>query len=256
MQTLEKEHAENMQGMRREKSDMEAMRQMIRNEIKISDKISYLECSENPLSADIGIIRDGGATWLYDVGDGMKSIVPLVETGESCHVVLSHFHQDHMGNIGRILTEEIYVSNETAKHVPSYEAKNMTMQNGLKNEAEKSESLALKCRLVQREQTIGGLRIFPIPSSHAKGCLGLEVDGTYAFVGDALYCKARNGYCIYNAQLLKEEIAVLSSLQAPYLLVSHYKGLVRRKDEVIAELQEIYAKRIKSEPEICVPFTV
>lgn len=35
--------------------------------IKINDKISYIKASENPLSADVGIINVCGATWLYDV---------------------------------------------------------------------------------------------------------------------------------------------------------------------------------------------
>ncbi len=38
------------------------------DEIIINDKIRYIPCSENPLSADIGIIREGADTWLYDVG--------------------------------------------------------------------------------------------------------------------------------------------------------------------------------------------
>lgn len=261
MQVYESKHAENMRGM------CETMQQLIQNEIKISDKISFLECSENPLSADIGIIREGGATWLFDVGDGMKNIVPLVETGESYRVVLSHFHQDHMGNTCRIKAEEIYVSGETYKHVRKQESlcgsgisadairknENAIGREGIA-EAEGSRSVSDRCKIIAKDVMIGDLHLFPIPSSHAKGCLGLEVDGSYAFVGDALYCKARGCYGIYNAQLLKDEIAVLSRLQAPYLLVSHYEGLVRRKDEVIAELQEIYAMRYKNESEIRLPF--
>ena len=37
-------------------------------EIRINGKISYIKASENPLSADIGIIRENGTTWLFDVG--------------------------------------------------------------------------------------------------------------------------------------------------------------------------------------------
>ena len=40
------------------------------NKIKLTDKISYIAASTDPLSADIGIIRDNGVTWLYDVGNG------------------------------------------------------------------------------------------------------------------------------------------------------------------------------------------
>ena len=188
----------------------------------INEKISYIECSEDPLSADIGIIRDGDAVWLYDVGSDERAITEL--TGKY-NVVLSHFHQDHTGNIGKIAVKEAFVSDETTHHI-------------------KMGTVA------DRDIYIGNLHIFPLPSSHCKGCLGLEVDETYAFVGDALYSKFRDGYYIFNAQLVKDEIAVLQNLKAPYLLVSHLKGLVRRRDEVIAELTELYQHRDKNSPEI------
>ncbi|MBQ6256877.1 MAG: hypothetical protein IJJ60_09855, partial [Clostridia bacterium] len=61
------------------------------DEIKINDKISYIASSENPLSAEIGIIRDNGVTWLYDVGNG-ENHIPDLDGGYN--IVLSHFHQD------------------------------------------------------------------------------------------------------------------------------------------------------------------
>lgn len=191
-------------------------------EIIINEKVSYIECSEDPLSADIGIIRDGDAVWLYDVGSDERAISEL--TG-NYNVVLSHFHQDHTGNIGKITVKEAFASDETKRHV----------QMGT---------------VADRDVYIGNLHIFPLPSSHCKGCLGLEVDEAYAFVGDALYSKFRDGYYIFNTQLVKDEIAVLKSLKAPYLLVSHFKGLIRRRDEVIAELEELYQHRDKNSPEI------
>ena len=191
-------------------------------EIIINEKVSYIECSEDPLSADIGIIRDGDAVWLYDVGSDERAISEL--TG-NYNVVLSHFHQDHTGNIGKITVKEAFVSDETKRHV----------QMGT---------------VADRDVYIGNLHIFPLPSSHCKGCLGLEVDEAYAFVGDALYNKFRDGYYIFNTQLVKDEIAVLKSLKAPYLLVSHFKGMIRRRDEMIAELEELYQHRDKNSPEI------
>ncbi len=192
------------------------------NPIAISEKISYIPCSDDPLSADIGIICDGDETWLYDVGADERAIAGL--TG-SYSVVLSHFHQDHTGNLERLNTKALYVSGETKRHV------------GMGT-------------LVERDIQIGNLHIFPLPSSHCKGCLGLEVDGTYAFVGDALYSKFRNGCYIFNAQLVKEEIAVLKRLNAPYLLVSHFEGLIRPREAVIAELEEVYALRTPNCAEI------
>ena len=191
-------------------------------EIIINEKVSYIERSEDPLSADIGIIRDGDAVWLYDVGSDERAISEL--TG-NYNVVLSHFHQDHTGNLGKLSIKEAFVSDETKRHV----------QMGT---------------VADRDVYIGNLHIFPLPSSHCKGCLGLEVDEAYAFVGDALYSKFRDGYYIFNTQLVKDEIAVLKSLKAPYLLVSHFKGLIRRRDEVIAELEELYQHRDKNSPEI------
>lgn len=194
------------------------------NRIRINDKISYIEASDNPLSADIGIIEDNGSTWLYDVGNGEKSISGL---DGSYHVVLSHFHPDHTGNISRVRTGSIYVSRETYAHV--------------------------QCGTVVNDDLyIGNLHIFPLPSSHTKGSLGLEVDGEYAFIGDALYSKVKDGYYIYNAQLLKNEIQVLSALRAPNLLVSHFKGLIREKVAVIDELRTIYGMREKNTSEIMV----
>ena len=40
------------------------------NEIRINEKISYIPAADEPLSADVGIIRDEGKLWLFDVGCG------------------------------------------------------------------------------------------------------------------------------------------------------------------------------------------
>ncbi len=191
-------------------------------EIAINEKISYIECSDNPLSADIGIIRENGVNWLYDVGCGEKNIAALKD---EYNIVLSHFHQDHIGNIDKMNSQKLYLSKETYKHV--------------------GEGI-----IVDSDVHVGNLHIFPIPSSHARGCVGLEIDGTYAFVGDAMYSKLSPSGRIYNVQLLKDEIKVLRELKSQYLLVSHFKGLVRNKDEVIAELERIYQKREKNNPYI------
>lgn len=191
-------------------------------EIIINEKISYIECSDDPLSSDIGTIRDGDAAWLYDVGSDERAISEL--TG-NYNVVLSHFHQDHTGNVERLRIKEAFVSPETKRHV----------RMGT---------------VVDKDIFIGNLHIFPLPSSHCKGCLGLEVDETYAFVGDALYSTSKNGYYVFNAQLVKDEIAVLKKLKAPFLLVSHFKGMVRCRDEEIAELEDLYRHRDKNSSEI------
>ena len=63
--------------------------------------------------------------------------------------------------------------------------------------------------------------------------------------GDTLYSKARDGYYVFNAQLVKEEIAVLKGLKAPYLLVSHYKGLPGLS--AVLHFGKKYVERFKTE---------
>ena len=195
------------------------------NRISINDQISYIEASDDPLSADIGIIRTAGGVWLYDVGNGAENVAWLTE---EYRIVLSHFHADHTGNIDRLRAEHIYGSGETCRH-------------------------NRRGTVISEDTCFGEIHLFPLPSSHARGCLGLEVGERYAFVGDALYSRVRDGFYVYNAQLLREEIAVLGALKAPYLLVSHYKGMLRRKEEVLEELNAIYASRDKNTAEIRVP---
>ena len=188
----------------------------------INERISYIEATDEPLSADIGIIRCIDAEWLYDVGNDERSLGGL--KGQY-NVVLSHFHQDHTGCLDKVRIGELYVSAETFRHTG-------------------------RGTIADRDLTIGDLHIFPISSSHTKGCLGVEVAGEYAFVGDALYSKVKDGYYVYNAQLLKDEIATLKKLKASKLLVSHFKGLIRPKHEVIEELEQIYSMREKNNPYI------
>lgn len=191
----------------------------------ISEKISYIAACDNPLSADIGIIKSGDTFWLFDVGNG-ENRTP--ELDNRYRVVLSHFHQDHIGNINKIQSEEVYVSKTTYEHVH-------------------------KGTVVTEDLYIGGLHIFPLPSSHAPGCLGLEVDNTYVFVGDALYSRIKDDNYVYNVQLLKDEIEVIKKLKAPFILVSHYAGMIRNREDVIEELETIYSMRNRNSSEILVP---
>ena len=95
------------------------------------------------------------------------------------------------------------------------------------------------------------IHIFPLPSSHAKGSLGMEI-GDYAFLGDATYSTMKQGKVCYNASVLKEEIAVLKNLSAKFFLISHDEKFIRPKEEIIEELEEIYKKRDPKESYICI----
>ena len=83
-------------------------------EIRINDKISYIECSEDPLSADVGIIREPDGIWLYDVGNDVRNLEGL---DGKYNVVLSHFHLDHVGSLEKLNVQTLFLSKETQKHL-------------------------------------------------------------------------------------------------------------------------------------------
>lgn len=188
----------------------------------ITEKIACLPASDDPLSADVGIVSGAGCTWIFDVGsgDGAAALIQDIE-GEK-RVALSHFHADHAGNIGRISFDALYGGAFTVKRLG------------------RGESVTAPIRFAD------GVTLFPIPSSHSKGALGLETDG-YAFVGDATYPMPKNGGAAYNTSLLKETIRALEGLSARFLLLSHDPAFVRPKEEVMAELQRVYASRAPGE---------
>ena len=91
------------------------------------------------------------------------------------------------------------------------------------------------------------LHLFPIPSSHAKGSLALEVDETWCFLGDAAYATQKNGQTIYNAERLLAEIRVLKNVRAPYFLLSHSEPFQQNKEDVLEWMEAIYEKRKRDE---------
>ena len=196
--------------------------------LSLDSGIRYLKSTADPLSADIGLIRGKDHLWLFDVGAGAQALERLQALPQKPCVVLSHFHPDHMGNLDKLDWEALYLGRYTFQK-PGFGTvvrKPMTISDGIQ------------------------LTIFPIPSSHAKGSLGLEVNEAYAFLGDVVYSSEKQGRTVYNATLLKDTIASLRTLRAPYFLLSHAEPFVQKKEEVLAMLEDIYAQRKPSCPDI------
>ena len=78
----------------------------------------------------------------------------------------------------------------------------------------------------------------------------MEVNGEYAFWGDAAYCTKKNGRTVYNAQLLLEQIRLLRSLSSKYILLSHDERFVLAKDSLLSELCGWYDRREGKNPYI------
>lgn len=216
--------------------------------IRINGTVSYIESTNDPLSAEVGVIRGREKIWLYDVGNSGESreeirnlISPAQDTGRTpspllssgselpCSVVLSHFHPDHIGNLAGLPDPlELYVGGNTWKYT--------------------KKGIAVTGDLYLEDGC--ALHLFPLPSTHAKGSLGLEVDGEYAFLGDGLYPGRKGGRAVYNAQFLKEGIDVLKSLKAHTFLLSHRDPFAQGREETIRELEEIYSRREANQPYI------
>ena len=202
----------------------------------INDHISYLTPTEHPLSANVVIIEGDAFFWVYDVGN--HPAVPEIlqkkskQTGKKIRVILSHFHPDHIGNLSEISCEAVYQGKNTFRYT--------------------------KTGTVIEEDTWfqdGDVRLhlFPIPSSHAKGSLALEVDETWCFLGDAAYATQKNGQTIYNAERLLAEIRVLKNVRAPYFFLSHSEPFQRNKEDVLEWMEAIYEKRKRDESYIKTP---
>ncbi len=188
--------------------------------VKINERISYIPPTENPLSANIGIVRGEKSVWLFDLGCSNEAAEAINSIDMPKNAVVSHFHPDHMGNLDKLDLNEIYLGANTFKYAKCGTVidKDVFITDGI------------------------ALHIFSLPSSHAKGSVGLEA-GEYAFLGDATYTTRKQGKACYNASVLKEEITVLKKLSAKFFLLSHDEKFIRTKEEVIAGLEEIYSRR-------------
>ena len=200
--------------------------------IKISPRISYLPASAPPLSADVGIITTSGAVWIFDAGSNDEALNLINSIKRERRIVLSHFHADHTANLHRLTLDgdkdRIYGGSFTRKKF-----------------ADKADITVIDKDLYFDE----GIHLFPIPSAHAKGCVGLEADG-FAFVGDSTYCDVREGKAVYNAGQLQGLIKALKGLKAEKLLLSHERPLECDREAEIIRLEEIYSLRKKDEPYI------
>ena len=207
--------------------------------IKVTERISYIKAETEPLSADVILIEGDEYFYLFDVGNAPETAQYLQQLTKPCKVILSHFHQDHMGNLGRVPYEVLYTGKHTEKYInkycSSYETDKLT-------QSKRYVTVTEEVRLFDGIELV----ISPIPASHARGCLALSAEG-YLFLGDALYPAAKGDGGVYNVQLLKEEIAFLNRAEAQTVFSSHEKRLWKPKAVALRFLDTIYGKREKNE---------
>ncbi len=197
---------------------------------EITSQIAYIPASDSPLSADIGLIKGDKRIYVFDTGDGdaacreLKEYLQGFQHKETC-LIVSHFHKDHTGNFSRHDFSRTYVGSFTAKYVAPSEIVTapVVIEDGVK------------------------LTIFPLPSSHAKGSLGLMVNDEYVFLGDGTYPNEAKDEAVYNRGLLQEELKVLTALPADKFLLSHKPRFIYPSKVVIRELESVYDRRVQGE---------
>ena len=231
--------------------------------VKLTDRIQYLQMSNDPLSADVIAVRGDRAWWIFDVGACDEAVqfinelpripveeaaIPVDENGANLaacnnaaclakNVVISHFHRDHLLNVQRMCGGEISLDID-ALYVGAYTSKTFGEIEGVAKNVV-MEPLALDDGVQ--------IQILPMPNSHAKGSLALIVDD-FVFLGDATYPMVGHGAPdVYNVQILGEQIKLLKSLTPSRFCLSHKRGLVRDKTSVIQFLESVYARRQKNE---------
>lgn len=231
----------------------------------INEKIEYIAASENPLSSDVIFIYGDNATWIFDVGANDESFeaisdVILKEDGKDVNIIISHFHRDHMSNLDRVMNVtatnkkiNLYVSRYTSKrsNCGIIVEDDIRVDDGVK------------------------IHIFPVASTHSKGCLCLAVDDEAVFVGDLIYpayktiedisggemspgsvdkFDTRNEYReqhkVYNVQHLKEQIDKLKTIDVKKVFLAHEKHPLIRKLVIEKFLESVYLKREQGNPYI------
>ncbi len=183
---------------------------------KLCEKITYIPASSDPLSAEVFLLDTPCGLWAYDLGASFEAAEYLNSLSEF-RAAVSHFHRDHAGNLSRVHPAELYGGGYFIKRA--------------------GRGIA-----VSGEMYIDGVRLFSVPSVHAKGSLGLEYGGL-AFLGDSLY----PGHRGYDIGILKSTINCLKSLSAERLVLSHEAPRLRNRGEEISRLEKIFSRRIKGE---------
>lgn len=200
--------------------------------IELDENISYIAATKNPLSSDVVFIRRRDCVWVYDVGACKETAHEIESIFKKKKVVLSHFHPDHVWNLICTTRSELYVSENTRKYV-------------------KQGTIVEKELVVPAEEKFPEIKVFEVPSCHAKGCLGL-ICGDYAFLGDATYAQEKFGKRFYNVQILKELIECIENLDVQFLGLSHSRSFVHKKEDILGLLNAIYNSREKGKNEISV----
>lgn len=176
----------------------------------ISAYLQYLPSSQEPLSADVYLIHGDQYEYVFDVGNNEEARDCISGIQKEKIVILSHYHEDHVGNIDKLKYHDLYVGNVTRD----------TIQKGTVIESELT---------IQDGVTI---TIRHCPSPHVPGSLIVTINGEYTLFADLYFTKPD-----YDRQAAKEMLDILKEINTKYFVVSHQeKDNVFEKEAFLREL--------------------
>ena len=211
--------------------------------INLTQNISYIPSSTKPFSCDVVFIKGQKFTWIFDCGTTKEIADEINRIQTPKNIVISHFHPDHILNLARVNYDNLYVSKYTKK----YTFKGTVLESDFFAQ----DFLDTTSKKENLDNQKNQIKIFHLPSSHAKGCLCLAC-GDYCFMGDGTYAKELIGNHYYNAQLLLQMINVMEKIDVKYFCLSHDKNFVQNKETVLALYKDIYKRRQEGNPKISV----
>lgn len=226
--------------------------------INLTQNISYIPASTKPFSCDVVFIKGRKFTWIFDCGTTKEIADEINKIQMPKNIVISHFHPDHILNLTRIDYDNLYVSKYTKKYTfkgtvleSDFFTQDFLAQTTSPNSQNSQIAQISHISLNFQNDDKNQIKIFHLPSSHAKGCLCLSC-GDYCFMGDGTYAKEKIGNHYYNAQLLLQMINTMEKTDAKYFCLSHDRNFVQNKETVLALYKDIYKRRQEGNPKISV----
>lgn len=176
----------------------------------IGEKIKYLPSSEYPLSADVYFIEGDKYCYIYDVGNNDDSLNQINQIKKEKIIVLSHYHQDHIGNIENIDYHSLYVGKKTYETIGkgTIVDEQFTVNDGVK------------------------IEIIPCVSPHTEGSLIINVDNEYTLIADLYFTRPS-----FDREKMLMMINSLKAIETKYFVISHQENdKVIPKEKLITEL--------------------
>ena len=180
---------------------------------RINDYLRYIPASEEPLSADVYVIDGNQYCYVYDVGNNETARNALNSISKEKVVILSHYHKDHTGNVGKIDYGALYVGDLTYQTLGKGQAIDgkLMIEDGVR------------------------IEIQSCPSPHTEGSLIVTLNQEYTLIGDLYFTRTAE-----NNQKAVEMLKTLASIETKYFVVSHQEENAIFEKQVFLEELNAY----------------